>query len=339
MTGRPSRRLRSSRTVWPVATAAGLALDHLLGDPPDRMHPVAWFGAAMGCLEAAAWRDSRSRGVLHALAGTGGAAVVGWLLHETGRRAAGPVGEAAAAMIVAAAVIGARSLDVRAEEIHEALSAGRIDQARRLLPSLVGRNPTGMEEDEIARAVVESLAENSVDAVVAPLLWSAAAGPAGAAAYRAVNTLDAMVGHRNLRYRNFGWASARLDDIANHVPARLAAAMVAALTPRRAAVILRTVRRQAGAHPSPNAGVIEAAFAAALDLRLGGTNDYDGVIEQRPALGEGRAPIPDDIRRTRALARRLHVATAAALALPSALRLAGQLARRSARPTTGGGEP
>ena len=335
VTGPPGSRCRSSRDVRAVAAFAGLALDRLIGDPPDRLHPVAWFGTAMGHLEATLWRDSRSSGTVHALVGAGGAASAGWLAHEAARRVGGTAGEAAIAVTVAATVIGARSLDLRAAEIHAALSGGRIEEARRLLPSLVGRNPAGLDRTEIARAVVESLAENSVDAVVAPLLWAAAAGPAGAAAYRAVNTLDAMVGHRNARYRNFGWASARLDDAANYLPARLAAAVVAALTPHRAGEVRRAVATQAPSHPSPNAGVIEAAFAAALDVRLGGTNDYGGVAEMRPDLGDGRPPVPDDIDRARSLARKLHwTAAAGLLVLPSGQRLAGRLLRRSRRSTT-----
>lgn len=316
-----------------MTSFAGLALDRLIGDPPDPLHPVAWLGTAMGFVEAALWEDSRSRGAAQALVGVGGAALTGWLSGAAARRVGGPVGEAAMAVTVAATVIGARSLDLHAAEIHAALSDGRIEEARRLLPSLVGRNPAGLDHTEITRAVVESLAENSVDAVVAPLLWAAATGPAGAAAYRAVNTLDAMVGYRNARYRNFGWASARLDDAANYVPARLAAAVVVALTPRRAGDVLRAVATQAPSHPSPNAGVIEAAFAAALDVRLGGTNDYDGVIERRPDLGAGRPPVPDDINRARTLARKLHWATATGLiVLPPGLGLAARLLRSIRQP-------
>lgn len=320
MVTRPPGRSRPSLTVWAAAASAGLAVDRLIGDPPDRLHPVAWFGTAMARGEQMWWSDDRSRGAIHALVGVGGAALAGGLLRRAGR-AAGPAAETAVAVAVAATVIGARSLDLRAGEIRSALDGGRVGEARGLLPALVGRDPAGLDQAEIARAVVESLAENSVDAVVAPLLWAAAAGPAGAAAYRAVNTLDAMVGHRSARYRRFGWASARLDDIANYVPARLAAAVIAGLEPRRAAAVGRAVITQAPSHPSPNAGVIEAAFAAALGLRLGGNNSYGGVSEARADLGGGRPPVPADIDRARRLARRLHWSVAAALAAPMALRL------------------
>jgi adenosylcobinamide-phosphate synthase len=318
---------RPSRTAWAAAASAGLALDRLIGDPPDRLHPVAWFGTAMAGAERMWWSDDRSRGAAHALVGVGGAALAGGLLRRAGRLA-GPAAETAVAVALAATVIGARSLDLRAGEIGSALAAGRIEEARRLLPALVGRDPAGLDQAEIARAVVESLAENSVDAVVAPLLWAATAGPAGAAAYRAVNTLDAMVGHRSDRYRRFGWASARLDDIANYLPARLAAAVIAVLEPRRAPALARAVITQAPSHPSPNAGVIEAAFAAALDLRLGGNNSYGGLSEPRARLGDGRGAEAADIDRARRLAARLHWSVAAALAAPMAARLAGRLIGR-----------
>jgi adenosylcobinamide-phosphate synthase len=157
-----------------------------------------------------------------------------------------------------------------------------------------------------------AVAENTSDAVVAPLLWGAVAGLPGLAAYRAVNTLDAMVGHRSARYLRFGWASARLDDLANWVPARVTAALTAACAPlvtgARPVAVLNVVSRDGGHHPSPNAGWCEAAFAAALGVRLGGTNVYAGVAETRPYLngrdlGDGRPPEPEDIRRAVALSR------------------------------------
>jgi len=164
------------------------------------------------------------------------------------------------------------------------------------LPALVGRDPAGMDENEMARAVVESVAENTVDAVVAPAFWAAIGGAPGALGYRAVNTMDAMVGHRTTRYLSYGWASARLDDAAGYLPARLTAALVAGVRPGRAAAVWRAVHSQAPGHPSPNAGVAEAAFAAALGLRLGGCNRYGERVEHRPWLGQGRPAARSDIR-------------------------------------------
>ena len=229
-------------------------------------------------------------------------------------------GRAAAALTVWA-VTGARSLNLAAERTMVALAGNDLASARRLLPSLCGRDPAGLDATQITRAVIESVAENTCDAVVAPLLWGAVAGLPGLVAYRAVNTLDAMVGYRSPRYLRFGWASARLDDVANWVPARVTAALTIACAPVNtqmvplpgtsaqdppaeghrvpgpAAAAARAVLRDGARHPSPNAGRCEAAFAGALGLRLGGTNVYGGVTEVRPGLGDGRAPEPDDIRR------------------------------------------
>ena len=191
-----------------------------------------------------------------------------------------------------------------------------------MLPSLCGRDPAELDATGLARAVVESVAENTSDAVVAPLLWGAVAGIPGLVAYRAVNTLDAMVGHRSARYLRFGWASARLDDVANWIPARVTAALTAACAPlvTRASpvAVLGVVRRDGGRHPSPNAGRCEAAFAAALGVRLGGTNVYGGVTETRPDLGGGRVPEPEDIHRAITLSRAVTV-SATALAVLAVL--------------------
>lgn len=318
-----------------ACAASGLALDRLVGDPPDRAHPVAWFGRAMAWHEGRSWQDDRRRGVRHLAAGITVAAVPTALLCAAARRLGGVVAECAAATTVVATVVGARSLEGRATEIADALGSARLADARladarRLLPTLVGRDPAGLDEREVARAVVESVAENTVDAVVAPLFWAAVGGPVAASTYRAVNTLDAMVGHRHDRYRRYGWASARADDVANYLPARLAAVMVALCAPTSAGAVFRAVRRQAPAHPSPNAGVVEAAFAAALGLRLGGDNRYAGVVEQRGELGEGRPAAPADIARAVRLARRVLLLTSALLLAPW-LAIAARARRTDAR--------
>jgi adenosylcobinamide-phosphate synthase len=234
-------------------------------------------------VERGLYADDRGRGVVHAALGVAVGAGAGAL-----------VGSTAAATFLA---VGGRALGEAAGAVAEALDAGDLDRARALLPALVGRDPDGLDEKEIARAVVESVAENTVDAVVAPALWAAVAGAPGVLGYRAVNTLDAMVGHRSPRYGNYGWASARLDDLAGWVPARATAALVAAVRPRSAASVWTAVRTQAPSHPSPNAGVAEAAFAAALGLRLGGRNRYGDRVELLPPLGTGRPAEPADIAR------------------------------------------
>jgi len=307
--------------LWAASAAAAVMVDHLVGDPPDRLHPVAWFGRAMTRREARAWSDDRLAGVRHLGVGVVVGAVPVALVCAGARRIGGVAAGRVFSVAVVAAVLGSRSLDRRASEIGEALERGQIEEARRSLPALVGRDPAGLDEAEIARAVVESVAENTVDAAVAPLLWAAVGGPVAAAAYRAVNTLDAMVGYRNDRYCRFGWASARADDFANFVPARVAAVIVALCSPGRAPGIVLAVRRQAPGHPSPNAGVVEAAFAAALGLRLGGTNRYGEAVEHRVELGDGRAARPGDIVRARLLARRVTLVSAAGLASPFLLEL------------------
>ena len=272
-----------------TAVAAGLAADRLLGEPPAAVHPVVAFGRAMRAVEGVLHRDSRAAGVAHATVGVGLGIAAGRLVRS-------------AAVATWLAVAG-RALERAALEVAAALDAGDLDRARALLPALVGRDPADLDEKEVARAVVESVAENTVDAVVAPACWALVAGAPGALGYRAVNTLDAMVGHRSPRYERYGWASARLDDLAGWVPARVTAALVAAARPRSAAAVWTAVRTQAPAHPSPNAGVAEAAFAAALGLRLGGQSRYGDRVEIRPPLGTGRPAETADIARAVALAR------------------------------------
>ena len=183
------------------------------------------------------------------------------------------------------------------------------------------------------RAAVESIAENTSDAAVAPLFWGGVAGVPGLIAYRTVNTLDSMVGYRSDRYRRFGWASARLDDVANLVPARLAGVLVVVLGDDRAGA-LRAWRRDAAAHPSPNAGVVESSFAGALGLRLGGRTVYPHGVEERPALGDGHPPEVADLYSTTHLSRRVQLGALASSALIAcvlgAVRQRRLLSRRSA---------
>jgi adenosylcobinamide-phosphate synthase len=287
------------------AAAAGAVADLILGEPP-RWHPVAAFGQVMAGAERFMHRDSRPAGAAYAALGVGLGLVTGRLCPS--------------ATAVTYAATAGRRLREAAAEVGAALEEGDLHGARHLLPGLVGRDPEGLSRPEIVRAVVESVAENTVDAVVGPLWWAAVLGAPGAAAYRAVNTLDAMVGHRNARYGRFGWASARLDDSAGYIPARLTAALVAACRPRRAADVWRAVRRDAPAHPSPNAGVAEAAFAAALGVGLGGTNVYGGRVETRPPLGQGRPPVATDIEESTRLSRDVTLALVAGLTAASFLR-------------------
>jgi adenosylcobinamide-phosphate synthase len=280
-----------------VSVALGLGADRVVGEPPAAVHPVVAFGRVMRRVERSLYGDTRAAGVAHGLIGAGLGVAAGGLVGST-------------AVATWAAVAG-RALGAAAGRVGTALEAGELDRARDLLPALVGRDPSRLDEKEIARAVVESVAENTVDAVVAPALWAAVAGAPGALGYRAVNTLDAMVGHHSARYENYGWASARLDDIAGWVPARATALLVAGVRPSAAGAVWTAVRTQAPAHPSPNAGVAEAAFAAALGLRLGGENRYGDRVEVRPPLGTGRPAEAGDIARAVALSRDVSAALGA----------------------------
>ncbi|MFZ5851341.1 MAG: cobalamin biosynthesis protein, partial [Actinomycetota bacterium] len=191
-------------------------------------------------------------------------------------------------------------------DVAAAVAAGDLGGARDRVPALCGRDPRALDGTGLVRATVESVAENTSDAVVAPLLWGAVAGIPGLLGYRAVNTLDAMVGHRSPRYARFGTAAAWLDDLANWVPARVTAALAVAAAPLAGgapAGAWRAWRRDGPAHPSPNAGRCEAAYAGALGVRLGGRTAYPGRVEDRPVLGSGRAPEPGDVARALRLSR------------------------------------
>jgi adenosylcobinamide-phosphate synthase len=286
-----TRRLRASRALQ---VTQGLLTDRLLGEPLAAIHPVAGFGAFMSGVEARVYRDDRAAGVLYATTGLAIGALAGAL-----------VGRTDVAVAIAAA---GRELRAAAGRVRDALLAGDLDQARSLVPALVGRDPDALDASHLAAATIESLAENTVDAVVAPAVWAIAAGAAGALTYRAINTMDAMVGHRSDRYAQFGWAAARLDDVANLVPARLTAFLVVCVRPRAAGAIRRAIFEQARAHPSPNAGIAEAAFAAALGRELGGSLEYGGRREARPLLGRGPRPRPADVDAAIALASHVELA-------------------------------
>lgn len=292
----------------------GFAADRFLGDP-QRFHPVAGFGSIAATTERTWYADSRSRGVLHTSALVGGATLLGIAVE---RATPNPLTRVAVTALATWAVLGARSLSREADAVHALLATGDLPAARLRLTHLVGRDTCDLDESQIARAVVESVAENTSDAVVAPLFWGAVAGVPGLLAHRAANTLDAMVGHHNPRYEHFGWASAQLDDVMNLPGSRLAGLLTLTSDPRHARASWRAWRRDASAHPSPNAGVVEAAFAGALGIQLGGTNRYGERIEHRARMGDGRIALTEDISRATALARRINcsaLGVAAAVAL------------------------
>jgi adenosylcobinamide-phosphate synthase len=299
-----------------VGRAAGIAAGYLadlaLADP-RRAHPVALFGHAATALERLTYADDRRAGALHTGALLGVLALAGAM----GERAASRRGEAATAAITTVATfvaLGGTSLARTGAHMADLLSRGDVDAGRRLLPSLCGRDPAALDAVGLARAAVESVAENTSDAQVAPLLFLAVGGVPALLVYRGANTLDAMIGHRSPRYERFGWAAARFDDALNLVAARVTGLLVAICAPvvgGSPAGAVRAWRRDARRHPSPNAGVVEAAFAGALGVRLGGPTQYHHRLEVRPTLGDGPAPEVSDLVRAVRLSRAVQLAGAA----------------------------
>ena len=280
----------------------GFAADRIFGDP-RRFHPVAGFGRLASFVERRLYADDARRGVAHTALLVGSTGLLGLAVERT--TAQRPVLRVAATAATTWTVLGGRSLGREAEAVHAHLAAGDLPAARQQLTHLVGRDTSELDADEIARATIESVAENTSDAVVAPLVVGAVGGIGGLVAYRATNTLDAMVGHRNARYENFGWASARLDDALNIPGSRLTAGLVALLAPMiggspRAAWTVW--RRDTKHHPSPNAGPVEASFAGALGITLGGVNRYGDRVENRNTLGSGPTATVRDIDRSVRLA-------------------------------------
>lgn len=297
--------MRADHASYACGAALGFLGDLALGDP-RRGHPVAAFGRAAAAAERRLWRDHRGHGALHTAVCAGGAALGAALLTRTVRALAGPRAPQIALTAAATwAVLGGTTLRREARAVGDALAAGDLHTARERLPHLCGRDPQALDGQQMARAVVESVAENTSDAVVGALVWGAVGGVPGLIGFRAVNTLDAMVGHKSPRYRRFGWAAARLDDVAGWPGARLTAALatLAGPDPRGA---WRAWRRDGRRHPSPNAGPVEASFAGALGVRLGGTLAYGGRVEHRPVLNAGgRAVQTADIDRAVRLSRRV----------------------------------
>jgi len=317
------RAIATTPALGVMSLVAGWCADRALGDPA-RGHPVAGFGWAAQRLEGAIWAPSRVRGALYAGVLVAGAAALAAATDRVLRR--WPRLRATAGGLWLWACLGGRSLERAGSRLAGAVAAGDLDAARARLPTLAGRDPTGLDASELCRAGIESVAENTADAVIGPLFWAAAGGLPALAAYRAANTLDAMVGHRSERYARFGWAAARLDDLLGWAPARIGAVIAVLLAPVAGGDRHRawaTLRRDGAAHPSPNAGRLEAAFAGALGVTLGGTNRYGDRVEQRPVIGDGPLPGSADLDRAVRLSR--------ATGWGAAVAAAGVLALRSGR--------
>lgn len=294
---------------WVVLAAA--AVEAAFGYPVWLRvpHPVVWIGGCLRRLETALNHggDLRRRltGVLTLLLVAGAAGGAGYILDRflQGWALILTIG-------VGSLGLAARSLYDHVAAVSKALAADDLPAARAAVAMIVGRDTATLDADGVASAALESLAESFNDGVVAPLFWFLVGGLAGLFAYKAVNTADSMIGHREEPYRCFGWAAARTDDLMNLIPARIAGALIAAVAGRGWRIMLR----DASKHASPNSGWPEAAMAGALGVRLGGPASYDGVAHDRPVFGEGQRPSPLDLGRGLGLYLRACTVLAAALA-------------------------
>lgn len=285
--------LRDAVVLRALALTLAVVLDFALGDPPTRVHPVAWLGSAVARLERTLRRTPTLDGLLGgavlaavtvALA-TGAAFAVSSAAHS-----AGPVAGVAVDAALVWLALAARSLAAEGRAVARMLESGDLQAARQRVGRLVARRTGNLSESDVARAAVESMGENVVDAVIAPLLWAAVLGPAGAWLHKSASTLDSMVGYRTPRHERFGTASARLDDLLAWVPARAALAVVpvaAAAAGFDARGALRVARRDRLKHASPNSAHGEALFAGALGVELGGPTEYAGGIRDNPVIGAG----------------------------------------------------
>ncbi|MCB1381657.1 MAG: cobalamin biosynthesis protein CobD [Notoacmeibacter sp.] len=296
-----------------LSMLVALAIDSAVGWP-DALHrrtghPVTWIGALVSTLDQA-WNRGDARQRLFA----GLAACLATLLLAAGAGALlwfilpGGLLGAVLAGVLAWPLLAVRSMHDHVAAVEKPLAAGDLAGARHAVSMIVGRDPAQLDEAGVARAAIESLAENTSDGIAAPLFWGVVAGLPGIAAYKAINTLDSMIGHRSERHLYFGRASARLDDLANLAPARLSGALFACVSaaPLRA---LSVMFRDAGKHRSPNAGWPEAAVAAALGVRLSGPRAYHGATHDEPWLnGDARDPDAADLTRALPLYRRFILA-------------------------------
>ncbi len=291
--------------IAPFFALIALALDALVGDPRWLPHPIRLIGGLTGFLDTRLNRERCGdterviRGGIAVLLVVGASAAIGWLIAAL---AASYPWAWIAELVLVTLLIAQRSMADHMVRVARALSGG-VDPGRAAVRHIVGRDVQTLDQHGVARAAIESCAENYSDGVVAPIFWYLLLGLPGLLAYKAINTMDSMIGHRSPRHRAFGLAAARLDDVVNWVPARISGLLVAAAasflpgaSPRRA---LSTMVRDARKHRSPNAGWPEAAMAGALGLALLGPRRYGGEAAEGPWLGDGRAgATPADLRRT-----------------------------------------
>ena len=304
------------------AMVVAMAVDALLGWPAPLFarigHPVTWLGRLIAAIDAAwnrasdppAWR--RAAGVAGALVVIALSVALGWIVQSV--LSLGWI-QIMLISILAWPLVALRSLHDHVAAVATPLQAGDIGAAREAVSRIVGRDPTALDEAGIARAAIESLAENASDGIVAPVFWGALFGLPGIFGYKAINTLDSMIGHRSERHEAFGWAAARIDDLANFIPARLTGFLFVLLASRRSEA-LSCMARDARRHRSPNAGWPEAAMAGALGVRLSGPRIYHGSATDEPWLNQGaRDPRAADITEALTVYRRTMMLLAALLAI------------------------
>ncbi|MGM4916910.1 adenosylcobinamide-phosphate synthase CbiB [Tardiphaga sp. 813_E8_N1_3] len=298
--------LASDDTLYIVIAA--LAFDAVIGDPDwlwrRAPHPVVWIGHVIGYLENQFNRESWSRarrkamGIVTVILLVGSAIAIGGALEDLFEPSLFGV---LVKGLIASVLIAQRSLYQHVARVYRAFTDGGLPAARQAVAMIVGRDPERLDESGVARAAIESTAENFSDGIVAPVFWLALLGLPGLIAYKAINTADSMIGHRSVRYQDFGWAAARLDDLVNLIPARLAGLLVALAAPvARGSIIssLKIMTRDAGKHRSPNAGWPESAMAGALGIAIAGPRVYaEGAVNDPYLNAEGRAAEPDDIGR------------------------------------------
>ena len=296
----------------PLLIVLALLVDLIIGDPRWLPHPVVAIGRLISVLDRCLrrnWLDERLAGIVLLLLVVGCSAVVTWLVLAA-CAALAPLAGWIAGILVASTCLAARSLHVESARVASALRVGDLSTARRYLSYIVGRDTDQLEEPDMWRAVIETVAENTSDGIIAPLFWLTAGGPVAAMAYKAVSTLDSMVGYRNQRYLNIGLASARMDDVLNFIPARISALLLIIAAPLSGCSPYRAARitfRDRLNHPSPNSGHPEAAAAGALGVRLGGPAQYGGVPSWKEYIGDPTRPA--DERAYRAMIRLMYAAT------------------------------
>jgi adenosylcobinamide-phosphate synthase len=277
---------------WVIVTA--LILDLLVGDPSWAPHPVIFIGRFIGWCEGVVRKLARTPaalklgGIVMVLLVVAATYLITWGIIVLAYRVHHYLGIAVSVAIMSQ-TLAVNSLYSHAAEVLRPLRAGDLPSARRALGMIVGRDTADLDEPQLVRGVVETVSENTVDGITAPLFYGFLGGPALAMAYKAVNTLDSMVGYKNERYQHLGWAGARLDDVANYIPARLTGLLYLLLSPFTAggfSGVIKTMWRDAPRHPSPNSGIPEAAVAGALGVQLGGLNYYGGIASYRAVMGE-----------------------------------------------------